>query len=372
MNMKNVSETIFALSSGALPAGVAVIRLSGPAALQAGAQLAGRLPAPRQAALRVIRDRDGTDIDQGIVLVFPAPASFTGEDCVELQVHGSRAVVNAICDRLRVLGCRQAEAGEFARRAFEHGKMDLVELEGLGDLLVAETEMQRKLAASQGFGERSSLYNHWRARILQARAMIEAELDFSDEEDIPGSVSDAFLTDMLRLAGEIGEHLLHARAGEIIRDGYNVVILGPPNSGKSSLINYLSGRDLAIVTNIAGTTRDVISCDVDLGGYLVRFSDTAGLRKSEDPVERIGIDRARTRAAAADLILFLHDDPLAPAAAEILAGIERPVIAVLSKSDLCNPDRLNGFLAISTVTGCGITELKEQILRHVQSAAGHG
>ncbi|NHT76255.1 tRNA uridine-5-carboxymethylaminomethyl(34) synthesis GTPase MnmE [Rhizobiaceae bacterium CRRU44] len=308
--MSAASDTIYSLSSGGLPSGVAVIRISGPSALTVCEGLCGGPVPPRVATLRTIRSRNGDVVDQGLVLSFPGPASFTGEDCVELQVHGGRAVVDRLLDELATFPTfRHAEAGEFSRRAFAHVKLDLLEIEGLADLISAETEMQRRLAGEHARGGVSQLYQGWAKRLTHARAMIEAELDFADEDDVPGSVSDMIWQDTQKLRTEIAEHLAGARTGAIIRDGYRVVISGPPNAGKSSLLNALAKQDIAIVTDIAGTTRDVLSVDISLAGFVVKLFDTAGLREAVDPVEREGIRRAMALLEDADLILSLSDTP---------------------------------------------------------------
>jgi tRNA modification GTPase len=361
-----MDDTIFALSSGLPPAGVAVIRISGAKAFEAVWSLAGALPAPRLASLRSIRDRNGLIIDQALLLTFPAPNSFTGEDCAEFHVHGSRAVVAAVYAALGTMpGLRLAEAGEFSRRAFENGRMDLVEAEGLADLIAAETEMQRRLAVEQSFGGQSALYTSWAERLTKARALIEAELDFADEEDVPGSVSDLVWSDMAALQREIDEHARAADGGEIIRDGFKVVIGGPPNAGKSSLLNCLASRDVAIVTDIAGTTRDVLSVDLDIDGYLVRFFDTAGLHDSTDVVEREGIRRAAIAAEQADLILELQDIDSMPKRIEW--PTQTPVMRIGTKSDL-NGDSEQFDLCISTKTRDGLEELRRLIAQRVSSS----
>jgi tRNA modification GTPase len=356
-------DTIFALSSGALPAGLAVIRLSGNQAFTAAETLAGRLATDRKASLRTIRGRNGAIIDQGLVVGFPGPNSFTGEDCVELHVHGSRAVVAALVLELEQIdGLRLAEAGEFSRRAFENGKLDLVEIEGLADLISAETEMQRRLAVEQSFGGQSALYIDWAERLTRSRALIEAELDFADEDDVPGSVSERVWSEVGQIYLELLQHLETAKSGEIIRDGYKIVIAGPPNAGKSSLLNALANRDVAIVTERAGTTRDILHVDLDMSGYLVRFFDTAGLRESDDIVEVEGIRRARVAIEQADMILALNeiDSP----ALQNHEFSQTNVLTVGTKLDAHAPS--DDFdLCISTKTGDGLELLRETILRKI-------
>ncbi|MBB6510358.1 tRNA modification GTPase [Rhizobium soli] len=354
-------DTIFALSSGAPPAGLAVIRLSGNQAFTAAETLAGRLATDRKASLRTIRGRNGVIIDQGLVVGFPGPNSFTGEDCVELHVHGSRAVVAALILELEQIdGLRLAEAGEFSRRAFENGKLDLVEIEGLADLISAETEMQRRLAVEQSFGGQSALYIDWAERLTRSRALIEAELDFADEDDVPGSVSERVWSEVSQIYLELLQHLETAKSGEIIRDGYKIVIAGPPNAGKSSLLNALANRDVAIVTERAGTTRDILHVDLDMSGYLVRFFDTAGLRESDDIVEVEGIRRARVAIEQADMILALNeiDSP----ALQYHEFSQANVLTVGTKLDAHAPS--DDFdLCVSTKTGDGLELLREAILR---------
>lgn len=354
--MSRSKDTIYALSSGAPPSGVAVLRLTGDKSREAVERLCGGCPAPRQAALRTIRGTDGGVIDQGLVLFFPGPASFTGEDCAEFHVHGGWAVVEALYAAFRALGLRHAEAGEFSRRAFENGKLDLVEIEGLADLIAAETEMQRRLAVSQSGGKLSALYNAWMNRLTRARALIEAELDFPDEEDIPGSVSDRVWTEVAALSREISATLSSSRSAEIVRDGFRVVIAGRPNAGKSSLLNALARRDVAIVTDVAGTTRDLIEVDLDLGGYLVRLVDTAGLRETEEVVEAEGIRRTRMSLLEADLVILLKDINDSEDFEQVPDGLD--VLRVISKADLGS---VNSGLAISTKTGAGIDSLTERI-----------
>ncbi|MCV9998207.1 tRNA uridine-5-carboxymethylaminomethyl(34) synthesis GTPase MnmE [Pararhizobium sp. YC-54] len=369
-----MSDTIYALSSGALPAGLAVVRISGPRTAEVVAGLCGVLPSPRQAVLRSIRNRNGDVIDQGLVLYFAAPASFTGEDCAELQVHGGRAVVNAILSELEALpGLRHAEAGEFARRAFHNDKLDLVEVEGLADLISAETEMQRRLAQEHSSGHLSAIYEGWARRLTHARAMIEAELDFADEDDVPGSVAAKIWDDMRNLKVEIADHLEGAGIAEIIRDGLKIVIAGEPNAGKSSLLNHLARRDVAIVTDIAGTTRDVLSVDLSLAGFSVQLFDTAGLRETDDRIEQEGIRRARLTMDQADVILLLADTPEGFAQ---LAGFDqgKPIVRVGTKIDraplLWDKASASADVLISTVTGEGIERLIEVVTAFLPDLSG--
>ena len=358
-----VTDTIFALSSGGLPSGVAIIRISGPKTRDAVTNLCGRVPSSRRASLLSIRNRNGEKLDDGIILFFPGPNSFTGEDCAELQIHGGRATVKAVLTSLGELqGLRGAEAGEFSRRAFENGRMDLVEVEGLADLIAAETEMQRRLAAEHVSGGLSRLYDSWAKRLTHARAMIEAELDFADEEDVPGSVASSIWADTRALEKEITNHLGSARDGEIVRDGLKVVIAGPPNAGKSSLLNYLAKRDVAIVTDIPGTTRDVLHVDLDLSGFAVRLYDTAGLRETEDIVEQEGIRRTRLSMEEAHLVLLLSDTPSSDWA-NWLGTYRGPVVRVRTKSDKAAATWPETAVdaTISVQTGAGMPELLEVI-----------
>lgn len=360
-----VNDTIYALSSGAPPSGVSVIRISGPLTRELLIRLAGSVPADRLASYRTIRARNNQPIDSGLVLFFPAPNSFTGEDVAELQIHGSKAVLAALFQALGdTPGVRMAIEGEFSRRAFENGKLDLVEVEGLADLIEAETEMQRRLAVEHSAGGVSAVYDSWAERLTRSRALIEAELDFADEDDVPGSVSDMVWADMDRLRNDIRHHLDAASAGEIIRDGFKVVIAGAPNAGKSSLLNALARRDVAIVTDIAGTTRDVLQVDLDIDGYLVKLYDTAGLREADDQVEMEGVRRARIALRDADLVLLLVDvsDPVIPADLDQAV----PHVRVGTKKDLIETGSDRYDLRISTATGEGLPELRALIGRVVK------
>ncbi|OKP80379.1 tRNA uridine-5-carboxymethylaminomethyl(34) synthesis GTPase MnmE [Ensifer adhaerens] len=367
------THTIYALSSGSLPAGVAVVRISGgrtEAVLQA---LCGGVPTPRSATLRSIRSRNGDVIDSGLVLYFRGPASFTGEDCAELQIHGGRAAVNALLEELSKLeGLRHAEAGEFSRRAFQNGKLDLVEVEGLADLIAAETEMQRRLAIEHSGGGQSKIYAGWAKRLTHARAMIEAELDFADEDDVPGSVSERIWQDMSMLSQEIAAHIADAPIAEIIRDGLKIVIAGAPNAGKSSLLNALAQRDIAIVTEIAGTTRDVLSVDLSLAGFSVKLYDTAGLRETDEKVEQEGIRRAREIIERADLILLLADAPDGfDVMSDFLCGTT-PVLRVGTKLDRGSDGWREGAadVLVSTKSGEGMEGLLDAIAAHLPDLSG--
>lgn len=344
------NDTIYALSSGSVPAGVAVVRVSGPLCELVVETLTGSVPPPRKAVLCSLRDRQGDFIDSGLVIYFPAPHSFTGESCVEFQVHGSRPVIKKIFAEVAELdGVRFADAGEFSLRAFHNGKMDLVEVEGLSDLISAETEMQRRLAVEQSKDGVSQVYETWRRRLIHARAMLEAELDFADEDDIPGSVSQTVTNDLCALSQEINEFCKKASLGNIIQNGFQIVIAGAPNAGKSTLLNYLVQRDVAIVTEVAGTTRDILSVKMDIDGFAVHLLDTAGLRVSSDIVEQEGIRRARQAMDDADLILYLSSQSDTDRDFETVDG---NVVAVASQTDRFSENRFgNVFISVKDKTG---------------------
>jgi tRNA modification GTPase len=301
-------DTIFALSSGRGVSAVAVIRISGPRAGEALQILAGRLPAPRMAAFATIRTIEKDEIDEALVLWFPAPNSETGEDVAELQIHGGRATVAATLAALGQLkGLRLAEPGEFTRRAFENGKLNLTEVEGLADLVMAETEAQRRQALLHLKGLLGERAEAWRGRLIGALALVEARIDFSDEADVPEDLLTPARRIAADLADEIAKVLDDGRRGERLREGLVVAIAGPPNAGKSTLLNRIARREAAIVSPYAGTTRDVIEVHLDLEGQPVTLLDTAGIRPTDDPVELEGVRRAKERASAADLVLWVVD-----------------------------------------------------------------
>jgi tRNA modification GTPase len=368
VSQMNKKDSIVALSSGRLPAGVAVIRMSGPKTRFVVETIAGTVK-DRFTNLRKLKAADGSVIDHGLVLFFPDPGSFTGEDVAEFHVHGSRAVAAKILETITGFeGVRQAEPGEFTRRAFLNGKFDLVETEALADLVNAETEAQRRFALRNAEGAQSALYSSWRRRLIHARAMIEAEIDFADEDDVPGSVSDAVWSDVAAMTGEIERHVDGFKAAEIIRDGFEVVILGAPNAGKSSLFNALAKREAAIVTDEPGTTRDLLEVVMDLDGLKVRIVDTAGLRDPAGKVESIGIERARAKAGETDLILLLED--MANPVPVGRVSSEAPLLRVGTKSDIGATGAGPYDLVISSRDGAGIGSLLDEIGNRAAKAAG--
>jgi len=372
-------DTIFALASAPGKSAVAIVRLSGAAAADAVRDLTGgAVPAPRQAALRRLIDpATGDEIDRALVLWFPGPASYTGEDVAEFHIHGGRAVLSAVLRAMGAMaGFRPAEAGEFSRRAFEHGKLDLTAAEGIADLVEAETDIQRRQALRQSGGALAALYEGWRKKLIDNRALIEVTIDFSDQ-DLPVDVLAPVAPEINALAGEITRHLQDGGWGERLREGIQIAILGPVNAGKSSLLNCLAGRDAAIVAPDEGTTRDVVEVRMDLGGWPLNLADTAGLRGAGgdlDAVEAEGMRRARARAAQADLKIVLFDGarwPQIPQEAEAL--IDKSALAVLNKCDLLAGDmagaRIGGFeaLKISCKTGEGLDCLLERIKNYLET-----
>ena len=364
-------DTIVAISSGAGVAGVAVIRISGPRAPDILGKLGAPDLVPRNARLvRLRHPASGDVLDRALSLFFPAPHSFTGEDVVELHVHGSRAVLASVIDAILTLGdgVRLANAGEFSRRAFINGKMDLAEAEGLAALIDSETEWQRRQALRLLEGELGRLVRTWRAPLVQAMACLDASLDFSDEADVPAEHLLGEIVPLLSpVLADIQKILASAASGERLRDGYCVAIIGAPNAGKSSLINAIAKRDVAIVSSEPGTTRDVLELRCDIEGIPVRFLDTAGIRPTTNPVEAEGIRRARMGAESSDLVLALH--PVDSVAEQILP-VHPCTWEVTTKIDLLSNGKKPGH-AVSAVSGEGVDALLETIARHFKGLHGH-
>jgi tRNA modification GTPase len=362
-------ETIYAPATGPGRAAIAIVRISGPGVVDVVTAVAGVIPAPRQARFAPLRDpTNGEIIDRGIVLFFPGPGSVTGEDYAEFQVHGGAAVVEAL---LRVLaarpGFRIAEAGEFVRRGFRNGKVDLSQAEALADLIDAQTESQRRQALRLAGGALRREVERWRGRLLEALADMEAALDFSDESETPETGLERLQARLALAHMEMRRALAQTPASERMREGFVVLILGPPNAGKSTLLNALARRDLAIVSPRAGTTRDMIEAHLDIEGLPVTFVDTAGLRAAADEIERIGVDRTIARAASADLILWLSDEDTPPPD-EIAGSTE--IFRVFGKADLKQAPA--GRLAICAPSGEGLPELLASIATRACAAMGNG
>jgi tRNA modification GTPase len=350
-------HTIYALSSGSPPAAIGIVRISGPGADGALEQLVGTVPQPRVAKLVRICDPAGELLDRALVLRFPGPASATGEDLAELHLHGGRAVVAAVLAALsKIEGLREAEPGEFTRRAFENGRIDLSEAEGLADLLSAETQSQRRAALSLAGGAVSRMIGEWQARLLTLAARLEAVLDFSDEGEVGDALPEGWEQDLAALSGEMEQALARPPA-ERLRDGIRVVIAGPPNAGKSSLLNWLAGRQAAITSAVAGTTRDLVEAPTAIGGAPFLLVDTAGLRESEDEVETIGVGLARDVIGKADLVLWLGEPVQCPVGRE-------SAIVVESKGDLrSGPIDPAAELRVSAETGEGMERLVALLIR---------
>ncbi|MGB0577180.1 MAG: tRNA uridine-5-carboxymethylaminomethyl(34) synthesis GTPase MnmE [Alphaproteobacteria bacterium] len=379
---KMTNDTIFALSSGNGVSGLAVIRISGPESGPILQSLSdGSLPMPRHATRVSLRDPDnGEVLDDGLVLWFPGPASFTGEDIVELHIHGGRATIDAVSFALSGFeNCRLAEPGEFSRRAFDNNKLDLAEIEGLADLIAAETEAQRKQALRQLSGGISEVYENWREALLRLLAHAEAAIDFP-EEDLPDNLISDTKHNMLGISESITQYISDNRRGERLRDGFQITIAGPPNAGKSSLLNELAQRDVAIVSEQAGTTRDVIEVRLDLGGYPVTIADTAGMRTTTETIEAEGVRRARDRAESSDITIFVVDASLDKANAEILKMAQPGDIVAFNKSDLLGfpaptpkiPDV--DTLSVSVKTGQHLDKLihsvTERVILSLSDSAG--
>jgi tRNA modification GTPase len=364
-------STIFALSSGRPPAAIAVVRVSGPHAGSALEKLIGRTPEPRKAALACVRDpASGEVIDEALALWFPGPHSETGEDVAELQLHGGHGVVAGVLEALGgVAGCRPALAGEFTRRAFENGRLDLTAVEGLADLIAAETSAQRRQAFRQLKGLIGDRAEAWRRRLIEALALVEARIDFADEADVPEELIAPALAIAQQLRDEIKAVLASGRHAERLREGLVVAIAGPPNAGKSTLLNRLARREAAIVSPFAGTTRDVIEVHLGLGGYPVTLLDTAGIRDSDDPVEREGVRRARERAAMADLVLWVIDASAGGSALDVarkdfggsqiwlLRNKIDLVENLCTRSESQSSETANRSFKISATTGTGVDAL---------------
>jgi tRNA modification GTPase len=356
------ADTIFAVASGAGQAAIAVMRVSGPASRTLLAALCGRVPPPRRASFRRLRDAGGAELDQAMVVWLPGPGSFTGEDSAELYLHGGRAVLTGVADALVALGARPAEAGEFTRRAFLNGRMDLTEAEAVHDLVAAETEAQRRQALRQLEGALGALYRDWAERLRLLLAQQEALIDFPDE-DLPPEVEAEVVAELEALRREVTAHLDDGRRGERLREGLVFAVTGQPNVGKSSLVNALAERDVAIVSATPGTTRDALETRVVLGGVPVTLVDTAGLRDAADEIEAEGVRRARAHAAAADLVVGVSE------AGEPIAAGDVPVA---NKVDLCRRVPV-GAIGVSALTGEGLDVLRDRLAEAARSlTAGSG
>jgi tRNA modification GTPase len=368
------AATIFALASGPGRAGIAVVRVSGDAARGALERLGCDVPPPRKAVRAKLTDPvTGEMLDDGLLLWFPAPHSFTGENVAELHIHGGRAVIDGVLAALnKVVGLRPAEAGEFTRRAFEHGKMDLTQAEALADLVDAETHAQHKQALRQMGGALKEVYDDWRHRLVQALAHLEAVIDFPDE-DLPKDVADKVWGEIDDLLQAIVKHLDDGGRGERVREGVRIAIIGPPNAGKSSLLNALARREAAIVSPIAGTTRDVIEVHMNLGGYAVTLADTAGLREAGDVIEDEGIRRALARAADADLKIAVFDGAVYPARDAQTAGmIDSDTLVVFNKADLLKEKRDDNVAFISVKSGDGLEAFIARVVEAVRATSDTG
>ncbi len=363
-------STIFSLSSAPGRAGVAVFRVSGPKAGEIASQLSGRpLPRPRMASLCQFRDAQNIHIDEGLLLWMPGPKSFTGEDCAEFQLHGSPAVAEAIASAFLAAGAQQSEPGEFTRRAFANGQLDLTEAEGLADLIDAETQAQRLQALRQMQGGLKARYENWRESVLDALAQIEGEIDFPDEADIPDDLAHKALAPIHQLLTDMNDALSSADRGERVRAGIEIAIIGAPNAGKSSLLNSLAHRDAAIVTSQAGTTRDIVDINLVLGGLAVRLSDTAGLRESDDIIEAEGIRRARIRAEESDIRILVQDGN--SASDEGVSLLRSGDFVLRNKSDLgaqTQDLRLEGVKSfdVSILKNDGVDDFKHALTQAVQ------
>lgn len=369
----SAADTIYALASGAAAGAVAVVRLSGPGCADALKRLAGGLPPPRQASLRRLRAEDGETLDQALVLWFPGPASYTGEDAAELHLHGGRSVIAGVMEALAVTGLRLAEPGEFTRRAFLHDKMDLTAAEGIADLIAAEAAAQRRQALHQADGGLARLYEGWAARLARLLAHQEAAIEFA-EDGLPTDLDAKAKSGAGELRAEIEAHLADARRGELLREGLVFTIIGAPNAGKSSLLNALVGREAAIVSARAGTTRDIVEARLDLAGVPVTLSDTAGLREASDEIEAEGIKRAEARAEQAQLVITVFAADQKPDA-ESLRWVGPDALVLVNKCDLAPaPDLIGGVepLVVSARDGTGLTTLRDRLAEAALRLTGAG
>lgn len=370
--MADHEDTIFALASGGGRTAVAVLRVSGASSGALLDALCGRRPPPRRASLRRVRDARDETLDRALTLWLPGPGTYTGEDSAELHLHGGPAVIEAVAEALVQAGARPAEPGEFTRRAFLNGRMDLTAAEAVADLVEAESAEQRRQALRQMEGALGALYEAWSQRLMQILAQQEALIDFP-EDDLPADVEAALEAEMAALAAAIGAHLGDDRRGERTREGLRIAITGPPNVGKSSLINRLFARDIAIVSDLPGTTRDALEARLVLGGMVMTVIDTAGLRETTDRIEAEGVRRARARAAEADIVLAVHDASAPEAAlnARAMAPATGMVIAVANKVDLVAGGDIDGAIGVSALTGQGFERLRDALIAAGRRLTAH-
>ena len=369
----SAADTIYALASGAAAGAVAVLRISGPGSAEAVRRLAGNLPPPRQASLRRLRAADHEVLDHALVIWFPGPASYTGEDAAELHLHGGRSVMAGVMEALTAIGLRQAEPGEFTRRAFLHGKMDLTAAEGVADLVAAETAAQRRQALHQADGGLARLYGGWAESLARLLAHQEAAIEF-EEDGLPTDLDAKARAGAGALRAEIEAHLADARRGELLREGLVFAIIGAPNVGKSSLLNALVGREAAIVSARAGTTRDIVETRLDLAGVPVTLSDTAGLRDASDEIEAEGIKRAERRAQEAQLVITVFAANQPPDA-ETLRWVGPEALVLVNKCDLAPPPNdIAGVpaMAVSALAGSGLAQLRDRLAEAALRLTGAG
>ena len=366
--MTDARETICALASGPPPSAIAIVRISGPKVREICAAVLERgLPEPRRAVFGRLLDVSRDTIDEGLALYMPGPSSYTGEDTVELYLHGGAAVIDHALDTICELGARLAEPGEFTRRAFENGRMDLVEAEGVADLIDAETRAQKSLALDQLDGRLSRQYADWRAELVEALALLEVSIDFPDEDDAPDDTGGPVETGLRAIQASLENALSDDGIGERIREGFHIAIVGPPNAGKSSLLNRLARREAAIVSDIPGTTRDVVEVRLKIGGQIAWVADTAGLREAADQIEAEGVRRAQERAATADLRIQLRSADADPD----FTDCEEGDLCVVNKSDAVAPRSWpGGVLVMSALTGEGFSDIENRIAEIIRARAG--